>query len=81
MGGHEFNRLDGNEVLSDFMLELDIERGRLSEEARDLPSERAFERRQGRFMLPRMARVLLPGSDPGRRTTGPRTRQVLASFS
>ncbi len=65
--------------VSEFMLELDIERGRLPEDARDLASERAFEKRQGRFMLPRMARVLLPGYDPGRRSTGPRTRQVLAS--
>ena len=67
--------------VSDFMLELDIERGRLPAAARDLPTERTVARTQGRFMAPRMARVLLPGYDPARRITGPRTQQVLASYA
>ncbi|MEM9174011.1 MAG: metal-dependent hydrolase [Myxococcota bacterium] len=64
-----------------FMIDLDIERGRLSPEARDLPSERQLDRRQARFMRPRLMKLLSPRYDPSIRTMGANTRKVLASYA
>lgn len=69
------------ERVADFMLEMDIERGRLPANARNLPSEGEFNRRAGRFHLPRIAKLMMPWYDPGPRTMRANTRKVLASYA
>ena len=66
--------------VASFMLDLDIERGRLPADARTLDSSVAFERHRSRFMLGRVLRILRPGYDPAPRGIGPETARVLRTY-
>ena len=62
------------------MLAIDRERGRIRDDAAQREAFRAFERRQRRFQLPRIAKILMPWYDPHPRRMREPTRRVLASY-
>ena len=62
------------------MLAVDRARGRVRDDAATRDAARFFARRQRRFFLPRLGRVLLPGYSPRSRAMGEATRRVLASY-
>ena len=62
------------------LLAIDRERGRVVVDAAYLARQRAFERRQRRFQLPRLAKVLLPGYSSHPRVLQEPTRRVLESY-
>jgi hypothetical protein len=59
------------------MLRVDRERGRLQDDA---ARRRAFERRQRRFQLPRMAKIFMPWYNPHPRRMQESTQRVLAAY-
>ena len=63
------------------LLAIDRERGRSRDGDTSLrASGRRFARKERRFQLPRVARILSPGYSPHPRPTPETTRRVLASY-
>jgi len=67
----------GNRV-SSWMKSVDVERGIQPADAEE--KDRAFDRVRKRFMLPRLARILLPTYDPAPRETTPALAAALAYY-
>lgn len=64
----------------DHLVAIDRERGRIADPAAERAAFRAFERRQNRFTLPRVAKVFTPWYSPHPRSMQPPTRRVLATY-
>ncbi|MBW2267661.1 MAG: metal-dependent hydrolase [Deltaproteobacteria bacterium] len=62
------------------LLAIDRERGRVRDDAAQRRAARAFEWRQRRFQLPRVAKIFMPWYSPHPRRMQEPTRQVLASY-